>query len=326
MKSVRELLNLLEDDIDPSKVVADKKDDIDPSKVVIDKKDDIDPSKVVIDKPNSNPPAPNKKTSPKNPNVDALQKELLKINPNGLPKHHNDGIWGPETSALAFSSPEAMEVAKKYADKIPQIKSILASKSFAQDLGKKYSNNTQAQDEKPTDVKRTEVPIEPQADARAQYDKFKADDAKADAQAKLKQMMQVPANPGMGQQSATYINPKTGRLEYFENGSPKGYAYDWMKGGEGQSLTNLAKQAGVEIKNVGGYAQIDPASLTTPAPKPAPAQPDANASSGTGLKMPANFGGGTLGANMGQVNPPQQESVSFQDDELNRIVSLVHHR
>ena len=82
------------------------------------------------------------KVRPANPNVLALQKELKdagadlgKFGPKG---DGLDGQWGKITAGAAFSDPKFTEIAKKYADKIPQVASILKTKEFAQGITAQY--------------------------------------------------------------------------------------------------------------------------------------------------------------------------------------------
>lgn len=82
------------------------------------------------------------KARPANPNVLALQKELKdagadlgKFGPKG---DGLDGQWGKTTAGAAFSDPKFTEIAKKYADKIPQVASILKTKEFAQGVKTQY--------------------------------------------------------------------------------------------------------------------------------------------------------------------------------------------
>ena len=120
-------------------------------------------------------------------------------------------------------------------------------------------------------------------DARAQYDKFKADDARADAAAKVKKMASIPKDQIGRLQNA--IDPKTGGIFYGEagedafRGSAKAYAYDWYKKGQEPEFFNIIKTAGLDIINLDGQAAVDPQALANiDKPKPPavtdPAKPD----------------------------------------------------
>lgn len=113
-------------------------------------------------------------------------------------------------------------------------------------------------------------------DARAQYDKFKADDARAAAVERVKKLASTPLQeiPRLGDA----IDPKTGILYYGDaageigNVSPKKYPYKWLqKGGPGESqqLAQLIQSAGLKIvphveKTLFGtaeYGKVEPEKL-----------------------------------------------------------------
>ena len=120
-------------------------------------------------------------------------------------------------------------------------------------------------------------------DARAQYDKFKADDAKAGAIAQVKKML---APNG----SANFIDPKDGVIKWQEtmrgdsggNGDIREFPFAWYKKGQNADFFNILKAAGLEVipvdrKMLFGTDQVagvDPAKLATlgqeQAPAPAP--------------------------------------------------------
>ena len=122
--------------------------------------------------------------------------------------------------------------------------------------------------------------------ARAQYDKYKADDAQAAAAAQVKKMASVPLNQIGRLQNV--IEPKTGVIYYGQAGmdSFKGtatpYAFDWYKKGQEPEFFNIIKTAGLDVVDNGkGYASVDPAKLATidkpvVAPTPGPNGPKGN--------------------------------------------------
>ena len=85
-------------------------------------------------------------------------------------------------------------------------------------------------------------------DARAQYDKFKADDAKSAAIAQVKKML---APNGM----QNFIDPKDGIVKWQEQmqgdsggaGSVREFPFDWYKKGQNADFFNILKTAGLEI-------------------------------------------------------------------------------
>jgi hypothetical protein len=102
-------------------------------------------------------------------------------------------------------------------------------------------------------------------DARAQYDKFKADDARAAAAAKVKKMASIPKDQIGRLQNA--IDPKTGGIFYGDagedafKGTAKAYAYDWYKKGQEPEFFNIIKTAGLDIINLNGQAAVNPQAL-----------------------------------------------------------------
>ena len=129
-------------------------------------------------------------------------------------------------------------------------------------------------------------------DARAQYDKFKADDAKSAAIAQVKKML---APNGM----QNFIDPKDGIVKWQEQmqgdsggaGSVREFPFDWYKKGQNSDFFNILKTAGLEIvpvdrKMLFGTSQVagikggpqaladldKPVVAPTPAPGPTPGQ------------------------------------------------------
>ena len=127
------------------------------------------------------------------------------------------------------------------------------------------------------------------ADPRAQYDQFKADDAKKAAGEDVKKMASTPLNsiPRFG----VAIDPKTGYIYYGDAGGesnqpqPKKYPFQWMQpGGPAESIRDAERirAAGLEIVsysdkglfgNVGPYAMVDPKKLEIILNPPAVAYP-----------------------------------------------------
>ena len=131
----------------------------------------------------------------------------------------------------------------------------------------------------------------PAADPRAQYDQFKADDAKKSAGEDVKKMASTPLNsiPRFG----VAIDPKTGYIYYGDAGGesnqpqPKKYPFKWMQpGGPAESIRDAERirAAGLEIVSysdkglfgdVGPYAMVDPKKLEIILNPPAPVVPPA---------------------------------------------------
>jgi len=330
MNSLRTLINLFEEEIDPTKVVTNN--------------DPIDPSKVVIDNPNSNNTAPKKKTGPKNPNVKALQDEIVKASGDNkiFPKYGADGIWGNETAGVVFSDPKYIEIAKKYADTIPQVKSIMDAKGVAQDIGKRTQDSSD-QLNKQFPNSSAQAATTGQSNSSAQAANATPEpvvDQDAGAKETAKKFVDNTTAPA-------YIDSKDGMIKYMDSSSnqPKIMPSDWIPQYAPEldkALKDLKAGTPQTTKflwwNVNNGTKVDIRALDALSP---------NASNGTGLKMP-NTNTMSLGqqtpsaadnSNATQPNPyslvppkPQlnpltkdvQESVGF--DELQRLVSLVHHR
>jgi len=99
-------------------------------------------------------------------------------------------------------------------------------------------------------------------DARAQYDKFKADDARAGAIAQVKTMLK----PNGG---GNFIDPKDGIVKWQEQmqgdsggpGSVREFPFDWYKKGQESKFFDILKTAGLEVvpvdrKNLFGTSQV----------------------------------------------------------------------
>ena len=135
-----------------------------------------------------------------------------------------------------------------------------------------------------------EAPADP---ARAQYDKFKADDAKAAAVKQIQAMLK-PNGQGV-ERLQNAIDPKTGIIYYGEEGgeggtvNPRQTPYSWIQKGQQKEFQDLVKAAGLTIvpvdqKTLFGTTQVaavDPKGLATlgqtPAAAPAAAAPTAAA-------------------------------------------------
>jgi len=98
--------------------------------------------------------------------------------------------------------------------------------------------------------------------ARAQYDKFKADDARAGAIAQVKTMLK----PNGG---GNFIDPKDGIVKWQEQmqgdsggpGSVREFPFDWYKKGQESKFFDILKTAGLELvpvdrKNLFGTSQV----------------------------------------------------------------------
>jgi len=99
-------------------------------------------------------------------------------------------------------------------------------------------------------------------DARAQYDKFKADDARAGAITQVKTMLK----PNGG---GNFIDPKDGIVKWQEQmqgdsggpGSVREFPFDWYKKGQESKFFDILKTAGLELvpvdrKNLFGTSQV----------------------------------------------------------------------
>jgi len=123
-----------------------------------------------------------------------------------------------------------------------------------------------------------EAPADP---ARAQYDKFKADDAKAAAVKQIQAMLK-PNGQGV-ERLQNAIDPKTGIIYYGEEGgeggtvNPRQTPYSWMQKGQQKEFQDLVKAAGLTIvpvdqKTLFGTTQVaavDPKGLATLGQTPA---------------------------------------------------------
>lgn len=112
-------------------------------------------------------------------------------------------------------------------------------------------------------------------DARAQYDQFKADDAKKAAIDRVKQYASIPLNqiPRL----ANAIDPKTGIIYYGDAGneagqvSPKKMPIQFMSQADQKPMLDALTAAGLKVVPTpkgqgffgepGGYAMVDPTSL-----------------------------------------------------------------
>ena len=140
--------------------------------------------------------------------------------------------------------------------------------------------------------------------ARAQYDKFKADDARTAAVKQIKDMLK-PNGQGV-ERLQTAIDPATGIIywgeEQGEGGmvNPRQTPFDWVKQGQYKDLEAILKAAGLNIipinqKGLFGTTQIaavDPKGLATldqqPTPAPQPA-PTSSTDTGTAGQRPGQY-------------------------------------
>lgn len=130
-------------------------------------------------------------------------------------------------------------------------------------------------------------------DPRAQYDKFKADDARTAAVAQVKKWMSTPLNqiPRLGDA----IDPKTGILYYGEatreggDGQAKPWPYDWLKNPnttatEAKKIFDILNPAGLKVipvaqktlfgsTQVAGISMQQLAELDKPVVAPTPDKP-----------------------------------------------------
>ena len=172
-------------------------------------------------------------------------------------------------------------------------------------------------------------------DARAQYDKFKADDAKAGAIAQVKSMLKPN-----GMQN--FIDPKDGIVKWQEQmqgdsggaGSVREFPFDWYKKGQNADFFNIVKTAGLEIvpvdrKNLFGTSQVagikggpqaladldKPVVAPTPAPgtvtKPdAKGNDDATKLAALVAQLEATLTGGGGGAEINTTNPVTTDTTT----------------
>ncbi len=130
----------------------------------------------------------------------------------------------------------------------------------------------------------------PAADpARAQYDKFKSDDAKAAAVKQIQAMLK-PNGQGV-ERLQNAIDPKTGIIYYGEESgeggtvNPRQTPFSWIQKGQQKEFQDLVKAAGLTIvpvdqKTLFGTTQVaavDPKALATLGQTPAAAAPTAAA-------------------------------------------------
>jgi peptidoglycan hydrolase-like protein with peptidoglycan-binding domain len=257
------------------------------------------------------------------PEVKALQDKLIAA---GLladtrtdGKAPNDGIYGPDTQHAVQSLQDRLGVSK---DGVygPITQKALTAKPDAL-----------APEKAPT------APVAPPQggeasttpDPRQQYDQFKADDAKAAAVADVKKIASTPLNniPRFG----IAIDPRTGQIFYGDAGndtgtiSPKGYPFKWLNaGGPAESVAegDRIRASGLTIIDKNGYGYVDVNQLQQVISGKSGQGGEANTSSGPTLTMPATPAQVQAAHDRGDID----EAVSFQPDELNRIVSLVHYR
>ena len=215
------------------------------------------------------------KVRPANPNVLALQKELKdagadlgKFGPKG---DGLDGQWGKTTAGAAFSDPKFTEIAKKYADKIPQVASILKTKEFAQGITAQYEKpnyslgkpgSTTPDGPQSSAQANTVPPAAPAApaatDASSEQDRFKkyyADQKKSEASAavvaQVKNMIR-PQNDGNGKGYS--IDPTNGIIFFSnsaggENTRPEPLRLDSTSSSLYKDIFGLLKKAGVTVQN-----------------------------------------------------------------------------
>jgi peptidoglycan hydrolase-like protein with peptidoglycan-binding domain len=308
MKSLRTLINLFEEEIDPTKVVMDN--------------DPIDPSKVVMDKDNNNKDKDKEKKRQWNPGVlgtgvsgqevKELQGKLIAA--GLLPQGSDDGQFGKNTRDAVIKLQQALGV-KADGAVGPVTKKALDAKY--QDLIKQKPDQQPA----PTDKKVDQQPAPTgltQADVDKRYGELKNLDA-------VKALVKPAGSSGY------YIDDKTGQVMYKWAGDDSKPSPVW-NGGQGGwrdtggfstqgSEPNRIKQAldaaGIPYTASGPNSgvTVDLTKINQPqAPAQQPEKQSQNA--------PANGGAG--------FNPitkePTKESVGFQNDELTRLVSLVHYR
>ena len=308
------------------------------------------------------------KVRPANPNVLALQKELKdagadlgKFGPKG---DGLDGQWGKTTAGAAFSDPKFTEIAKKYADKIPQVASILKTKEFAQGITAQYEKpnyslgkpgSTTPDGPQSSAQANTASPAAPAAtDASSEQDRFKkyyADQKKSEASAavvaQVKNMIR-PQNDGNGKGYS--IDPTNGIIFFSnsaggENTRPEPLRLDSTSSSLYKDIFGLLKKAGVTVQNSqpgkswmdygAGYASVPldqikqiqngEAPGAQSSAQAAPPAPVGTPSLGTGLKPPSTPIIGNYSLT-GGTSPAFGLKEHTQFDEVDRIVSLVHYR
>jgi peptidoglycan hydrolase-like protein with peptidoglycan-binding domain len=234
------------------------------------------------------------------PEVKALQDKLIAAGlldpttgPGGKPA--NDGIFGPNTQHAVQNLQDRLGVSK---DGI-------------------YGPNTQrALAAKPEAIapEKTTIVAPPVNAVSGATTNVNIDSVIQHAVTDVKTMASTPLNaiPRFG----VAINPTSGQIFYGDAGndsgtiSPKGYPFKWLQpGGPAESVKDgdRIRASGLKIVDKNGYAYIDPTKLATlgQASAPTPVS-EAPAPAPSTLQT--------------------TESIGFQPDELNRIVSLVHHR
>lgn len=141
-----------------------------------------------------------------------------------------------------------------------------------------------------------EAPANP---ARAQYDQFKADDAKAAAVKQIQAMLK-PNGQGV-ERLQNAIDPKTGIIYYGEESGeggmvqPRQTPYSWIQKGQQKEFQDLVKSAGLTIvpvdqKTLFGTTQVaavDPKGLATLGQAPAATAPAAPAATTPAATAPA---------------------------------------
>jgi hypothetical protein len=295
---------------------------------------------------------------PVDKNVKALQDEIVTAG-GKFPKYGADGRWGNETAGVVFSDPKFVEIARKYANTIPQVKSILSAKDFAKDVGARAdatippvvsannASNSAAQAASANDDDR----INNLVDARMKAQQDAA--AKAAKDAQLKALIKEPEAGTTGYS----ISPKNGMIYYTgpgkNNNQPAPLRLQDVNSGLYKDIFSMIKDAGLTVKGTPprqswtdwgeGYAMIDPNQLSSVGQSNSAAQADNSVetnpyslnygnpkSSTPGLKDPSLEFQKQMRAQAMKSPPPTpldvKESVGFQADELNRIVSLIHYR
>jgi hypothetical protein len=306
------------------------------------------------------------KTKASNPNVLALQKELKdagadlgKFGPKG---DGVDGQWGKTTAGAAFSDPKFTEIAKKYADKIPQVASILKSKEFAQGVKTQYDAPNYSLGSKPissADAQSSAQAVTPAApaataqDAGSEEDRFKKfynDQKQSEANARTVSQVKAmirPQNDGSGKGYS--IDPTNGIIFFSnsaggENARPEPIRFDSASSSLYKDIFGLLKKAGVTVQNSppgkswmdygAGYASVPldqikqiqsgeaPGGVQSSAQKAPVGAP----SLGTGLKMPTSTP--TIGNYSLTGSTPSSVGLKehVQLDEVQRLVSLVQYR
>ena len=304
-----------------------------------------------------------KNLAPVDANVQKLQKEIETAG-GKFPKFGADGRWGNETAGVVFSDPKYIEIARKYADTIPVLKSILATKDAAKEIINRPApapvNGNGGGSAAQVDVSQSQSEAERKAEWAKWNDEKEANNAKSAAVATLKTLVKPKEQVGRLQYA---IDPKDGIVYYGSannsstGGDPSPISFKDINTSTYTDIAKIIKNAGLTLKSVpkqyvfGTYqmAGVDVAELNKLMNPNSAAQKDndietnkyslnyGNRKNTQGLKDPnlafqdqmrANIirNGGDPNAKSVSLAEPTQESVGFQPDELNRIVSLVHHR